>query len=319
MPVAVSDALRLKRAHPELEMSGICCASTGDTSASAAIYSGYVRDELDCIVLVPNEKISDAQLFQAMAHGAKVCAINHPDGFDGCMRIVQEFTQRHPELALVNSKNDMRIVGQESIALEILQDLDWKVPDWIAIPIGNAGNLAALLSSLLRAKEFGLIDHLPGIIGAQTAAADTFVRWSESRYVAYAPGPYQPTAASAMNINDPVSFPRVQKLITGFDAHFYRSGEADILHTWAQFMRAGANICPQGAVALHAVMQARAAGVVKERDTVVAISTASMIKFSDVGLQFHAQGNQAEFANPYRVVDGTLEALEQSLATSEHL
>jgi threonine synthase len=302
MPVAVSDALRLQREHPELGITGISCASTGDTSAAAAIYSAYVRDKLRCLVLVPHEKIADAQLFQAMAHGADVRAIEHPDGFDGCMKLIQEFSAGHPEFALVNSKNDMRIVGQESIGLEILQDLGWRVPDWIAIPVGNGGNLTALLNSLRRAQQLGLIDRLPGIIGAQTEAADTLVRWQESDYRKYEPGEYQDTVASAMNINNPVSFPRIRKLYKDFDIRFSRSSEQEINDTWAQFMRGGANICPQGAVAIHGVMQARKAGVVKPVDTVVAISTASALKFTDAGIRYHK--SEGKFSNPYRVVAG---------------
>ncbi|MDB5178344.1 MAG: Threonine synthase [Patescibacteria group bacterium] len=311
MPVAISDALRLQREYPELGIAGVSCASTGDTSAAAAVYSAYVRDRLSCVVLVPHEKIADAQLFQAMAHGADVRAVKHPDGFDGCMKLIAQFAAAHPEFVLVNSKNDMRIVGQESIGLEIIQDLKWRAPDWISIPVGNGGNLTALLSSLLRAKSFGLIDRLPGIIAGQTAAADTLVRWQESRHTAYKPHEFQDTVASAMNINDPVSFPRIKKLHDKFDLRFYRSSEAEITDTWARFMRGGANICPQGAVAVHAVLQARAQGIVKPSDTVVAISTASALKFTEAGVKYHQ--TDGPFANPYRVVEGSLAALEASL------
>ncbi len=311
MPVAVSDALRLQKENPELGIVGISCASTGDTSAAAAVYSAYVRDHLTCLVLVPHEKIAEAQLFQAMAHGANVRAIHHPDGFDGCMKLIQEFTSEHPELVLVNSKNDMRIVGQETIGLEIIQDLGWQAPDWISIPIGNGGNLTALLISLLRAKKFGLIDRLPGIIAGQTSVSDTLVRWQESNYATYLPGKFGDTVATAMNINDPVSFPRIKKLHGQFDLQFYRTSEQEILDTWAQFMRAGAAICPQGAVALHSIQQARENDVVKPDDTVVAISTASALKFTDAGIAYHK--SQGQFANPSQMVDGTLEALEASL------
>lgn len=313
MPVAISDALRLKREHPELGITGVTCASTGDTSAAAAIYAAYCRDELNCLVLVPAAKISDSQLFQAMAHGAMVRAIESDDGFDGCMRIIQEFTANHPEYILVNSKNDMRVVGQESIALEIMQDLRWQAPDWISIPVGNAGNLTALLNSLKRAKEFGLIDKLPGIIGAQTAASDTLVRWQESGFKDYTPGKYQNTVASAMNINDPVSFPRIKHLLKDFDIHFYRSSEDEITKTWAQFTRAGANICPQGSVALHATQQARDNNIVKQTDTIVSISTASMLKFTEAGIKHHLNAKLEDYSNPYIKVSGSLDNLESSL------
>jgi len=314
MPVAISDALRLQQDYPALGIKGISCASTGDTSAAAAVYSAYVRDKLRCLVLVPYQKISDPQLFQAMAHGAEVKAISHPKGFDGCMQLIQEFTARHPELVLVNSKNDMRVVGQETIALEILQDLGWHSPDWVAIPVGNAGNIAALLNSLLRAKKFGLIEKLPGIIGAQTLSADTLVRWAESGFIKYEPGEYKDTVASAMNINDPVSFPRVKKLYGEFNIKFYGSEENEILKTWARFTRAGANICPQSAVALNAVLKAREEGVIKEKDLVVSISTASAIKFAEAGIRHHKTGRPEDFANPYEVVEGDLDALEKSLS-----
>lgn len=312
MPVAVSDTLRLQQENPELGIAGVSCASTGDTSAAAAIYSAYVRDKLSCLVLVPHDKIADSQLFQAVAHGAQVRAIRHPDGFDGCMKMIQEFSVNHPEFTLVNSKNDMRLVGQESIALEILQDLSWQVPDWIAIPIGNGGNLTALLNSLLYAKRLGLIDRLPGIIGAQTAAADTLVRWQESGYKDYAPNKYSTTVASAMNINDPVSYPRIKKLYDQFNIHFYRSEESNTLDTWAQFMRAGASVCPQGAVALSAVNQARTENRIKQTDVVVAISTASSLKFTAAGVDYHT-GNTGKYANPYVIVGGELADLEASL------
>jgi threonine synthase len=228
------------------------------------------------------------------------------------MKIVQQFTSTHPEYVLVNSKNDMRVVGQESIALEIIQDLGWKVPDWIVMPIGNAGNISALLSSLQRAYDFGLIDHLPGVIGAQTTAADTLVRWSESGYSSYQPGEFKDTVATAMNINDPVSFPRLESLMKPFDIHFYRSSEEQTLDTWAQFTRAGANVCPQGAVAISAAKQAREDGTIKPNDMVVCMSTASMIKFTEAGTSYHT-GNLGNLRNPYVVTDGSVQALEASL------
>ncbi len=309
MPVAISDALRLQLEYPELGIKGVSCASTGDTSAAAAIYAAYRRDKLSCVVLVPNQNISPAQLFQAMAHGARVIAIDHKDGFDACMRLVQEFSVNHPELVLVNSKNDMRLVGQETIGLEIIQDMDWQVPDWISIPVGNGGNLSALMIGLLRAKEHGLIDHLPKIIAAQSEKADTLVRWQESQYSDYAPGEFSQTVASAMNINNPVSFPRIQNLLAYFDVTFVRVTEVELKDTWARFMRNGANICPQTAVALNATMQMRERNEIKEDDTVVVVNTASGIKFAEAGVEYHISG-QGNYSNPYIVAEGNLRAVE---------
>lgn len=313
MSVAISDALRLKQNYPKLGIKYVACASTGDTSAAAAIYSAYVKDKMKCIVFLPHDKISPGQLFQAMAHGAEVLAIKHPKGFDGCMELVQEFTSKHPEIVLVNSKNALRLVGQETIALEILQDLRWKAPDWIAVPCGNGGNLTALLTSLKRARARGLITKLPKIIVAQTKGANTLVRWSKSDFKKYEPGAFQDTVATAMNIQNPVSFPRIKKLYPEFQVEFFDVDEANIQDTRALFMSGGANICPQTAVALDAILQAQARRIVKEKDVVVAVGTASGIKFAKSGIAYHMGGIQNRFANPPKIVEGTLNDIEQAL------
>ncbi len=312
MSVAISEAVRLQKYYPNLGIKYVACASTGDTSAAAAIYSAYVKDKLKCIVFLPHEKISPGQLFQAMAHGAKVLAIKHPKGFDGCMELIQEYCAKHPEIVLVNSKNALRIVGQESIALEIMQDLKWKAPEWISVPCGNGGNLTALLTSLLRMKKRGLINKLPGVIVAQTKGANTLVRWSQSDFKVYKPGEFTETVASAMNIQSPVSFPKIQKLFSQFKMAFFDVDENKIQDTRALFMSGGANICPQTAVALDAVLQARKYGTVKEKDVVVTIGTASGIKFAESGIAYHMDAKNSR-ANALKIVDGTIEEIEKAV------
>jgi threonine synthase len=159
-----------------------------------------------------------------------------------------------------------------------------------------------------------MIQRLPGIIVAQTESANTLVRWARSGFQKYEPRPFQNTIASAMNIQDPVSFPRIQRLRKHFRMEFFDVSEDAIQRTRALFMRAGANICPQSAVALDAVIQARANSIVEENDVAVAISTASGLKFTKAGIEFHTEGNRSELANPPIVVDGNLEAIEEVLA-----
>lgn len=313
MSVAVSEALRLQELYPHLKIKYVACASTGDTSASAAIYTAYVRDRLKCIVFLPHEKISGVQMFQALSHAAKVLSIKHPQGFDGCMKLIQQYCALHPEIVLVNSKNDLRIVGQETIALEICQDLHWRAPDWISIPCGNGGNLTALLVSLLRMKERKMINFLPGIIVAQTKGANTLVRWAKSNFSVYMPDIFHNTVASAMNIQNPVSFPRIEKLYKNFKIKFFDVPEENIQRTRALFMGAGANICPQSAVALDAVLQARENGIVKEKDLIISISTASGIKFSESGMEYHLKGKPEDFANPPKIINGTLADIERAI------
>lgn len=316
MSVAISEVLRLQQLYPKLSIRFVACASTGDTSASAAIYTAYVKDRLKCIVFLPYEKISSGQLFQAIGHAALVLSIKHPDGFDGCMKLIQEYCEKHPDIVLVNSKNDLRIVGQETCVLEICQDLNWNVPDWISIPCGNGGNLAALLVSLLRIKQRGMINFLPGIIVAQTRGANTLVRWARSGFESYNPGVFQNTIASAMNIQNPVSFPRIKKLYKEFKMEFFDVYESDIQKTRALFMGVGANICPQSAVALDAILQARNKRIIKEEDLVVSISTASGVKFSESGLDFHLKNKSDELANTPKIIEGTITAIEKAIDSS---
>lgn len=312
MPVAVSEARRLQIYHPELGITHIACASTGDTSASAAVYAAYYRDKLGCVVFLPYDKISKEQLAQAIMSGARVVAVKHKDGFDACMKLIKEYSAKHKEIVLVNSANAFRLVGQETIALEIFQDLRWKAPDWISIPAGNGGNLTALLMSCLRARDLGLIDRLPGIIVAQIKSANTLVRWARSGFKDYEPGIFKDSIASAMNIQDPVSFLRIKKLIKKFDAQFYDVGEEEIQHTRALFNNAAVDVCPQGAVALNAVLQARRCGQIKEADTVVSISTASGLKFVASALDYHEQGYK--YSNHCLVDDtGTIKGIEKLL------
>lgn len=313
MSVAVSEALRLQKQYPFLHIRYVACASTGDTSASAAIYSAYVKDKLRCIVFLPNQQVSTEQLFQAVAHGAIVLSIQHKKGFDGCMELIQEYCKNHPEIVLLNSKNAFRIVGQETIALEICQDLRWNAPDWISVPCGNGGNLTALLISLLRAKERGLINRLPGIIAAQTEGANTLVRWAESNFKTFKPGLFAKTVATAMNIQNPVSFPRIESLYKYFEIRFFDVAEDHISNTRALFMSAGANICPQSAVALSAILKAKEKNIIKERDVVVSISTASGVKFASSGIEYHLNRKKQLYKNPPRIIEGTLDAIERAL------
>lgn len=313
MCLAVSDVLRMRdifiMRNPDLPPREryrkwlALCASTGDTSASAAMYAAYARDRLECMVILPSGGVSGIQAFQTRASGATNVHVDDPRGFDACMDVAEQFCARHPQSVLLNSENPMRLVGQESIPLEVCQDLGWKVPDWFAIPCGNGGDLTAFLDSLTRMFRRGLIDRLPGIIVAQAEVANTLVRWGRSGFRTYEPGVHKQSVASAMNIQSPVSFRRIAKLHGPFRMLFYDVPEAEIESTRGMWLQTGVSICPQSAVALNAVMQARDAGEVKENDVVVAISTASGLKFpTEKGLRFN------EFTIP-----ASVDALDEQL------
>jgi threonine synthase len=114
----------------------VACASTGDTSAALAAFAAQAG--LQCIVLLPKGKISVEQLSQAISFGATVLELK--TDFDGCMRVVKDITERCG-VYLLNSMNSVRIEGQKAIAIEALHQLDWDVPDFVIVPVGNAGNI----------------------------------------------------------------------------------------------------------------------------------------------------------------------------------
>ncbi len=137
----------------------------GDTSAALAAYCAVAG--IQAIVFLPKDKVSTAQLIQPIAHGALTLSLD--TDFDGCMALVQEICSRN-NIYLANSMNSLRIEGQKTISIELLQQFDWEVPDWIIIPGGNLGNVSALGKGFLLMRDLGMIDKLPQIVCAQARA-----------------------------------------------------------------------------------------------------------------------------------------------------
>ena len=138
------------------DIPAVACASTGDTSAALAAYAAAAN--IPAIVFLPRGKISVAQLIQPIANGAIVFALD--TDFDGCMEIVKEVADKDG-IYLANSMNSLRIEGQKTVAIEIVQQFDWNPPDWIVIPGGNLGNVSALAKGLDILIELGIIEKKP--------------------------------------------------------------------------------------------------------------------------------------------------------------
>lgn len=163
MTVAVTKAV-------EEGFQAVCCASTGNTSASAAAYAA--RAGIKCAVLIPEGKIALGKLSQAMIHGARVIQIK--GNFDDALRLVREVSRKYP-IALVNSVNPYRIEGQKSGAFEIVDDFQGVAPDFQAMPVGNAGNITAYWKGYKEYKAAGLSENLPRMLGFQAAGAAPIV------------------------------------------------------------------------------------------------------------------------------------------------
>jgi threonine synthase len=292
------------------KIKALAGASTGDTAASAAKAAAVAEIEelyelLSCIIILPHGRVSVEQIVQSLNSGARVFELEHPEGFDACMRFIRKFLDSHPEYIPFNSLNSWRLVGQEAIGLEIWMDYDFSLPDWVSIVTGNGGNITSLLSTFLILRELGYISRLPGIIIGQNSGSDTLVRWYKSGFTVYEPRPIQGnTPATAAFISNPVSFPRIRKLLPKFDRVLaYRVRPEEIFRTWMKFSRAGIDLCPQGSISADAALQAEAKGEIKKGEEILILNTAASVKFSRAASEYHQQPGAPE-ANKSVIIKG---------------
>ena len=281
MTVLVS-VVRQAIAEGSLKARVLACASTGDTSASLAAYGAAAG--LPVAVLLPRGLVSTAQLVQPLAHGAKVLALD--TDFDGCMAVVRELARR--ELVyLANSMNPLRIEGQKTVAIEIVQQFDWEVPDWIVLPSGNLGNAAALHAGFRMMKELGLIARFPRLCIAQAANANPMYRAFVEHKDVVTPMRAQKSLASDIQIGNPVSAPRAMAALAAMNGVVEEATEGELADAAARADRTGLYTCPHTGVALAAMIKLRARGVIAKDDRVVVISTANGLKFTEFKLGYH--------------------------------
>ncbi|GAB4514377.1 MAG: threonine synthase [Anaerolineae bacterium] len=274
----------------------VACASTGDTSAALAAYGAAAG--IPTIVFLPRGKVSNAQLIQPIANGALVLALD--TDFDGCMQIVKEVTKDNT-IYLANSMNSLRIEGQKTVGIEIVQQFDWAVPDWIIIPVGNLGNIAALGKGLLMMRDLGLITKLPRLVAAQSAKANplyqSYLKGFKEKVVVQA----QKTLASAIQIGNPVSYDKAVRVLQQFDGLVEQATEHELANAAAQADRTGMYTCPHTGVALAVLFKLRQRGVIQGHERVVVISTAHGLKFTQFKLGYHEdtlEEVEAVHANP---------------------
>ncbi len=260
----------------------IACASTGDTSAALAAYCAAAG--IPSVVLLPRGKITTAQLVQPLANGARVLALD--TDFDGCMAIVKQLAQE-PGVYLANSMNSLRLEGQKTVAIEIVQQFDWEVPDWVIIPGGNLGNVAALGAGFDMMLELGLIKKKPRLCLAQAHSANPLYRAYKKGYQHFEPIVASDTEASAIRIGNPVSVHRAIRALEKFDGVVEEATESELAEAAAAADRAGAFTCPHTGVALAALEKLVARGEIKRTERVVVVSTANGLKFSQFKVRYH--------------------------------
>jgi threonine synthase len=279
-----------------LKVKAIACASTGDTSASLAAYGAAAG--LPVVVLLPKGKISTAQLVQPLAHGALVLGLD--TDFDGCMAIVQELAAEGV-VYLANSMNPLRIEGQKTVAMEIVQQFDWEVPDWVILPSGNLGNASALYAGFKMMRDLGVIARYPRLVVAQAENANPLYRaWSAGKREV-TPIQAKPTLASAIQIGNPVSAPRAIQALEAMNGIVEQASEDELCEAAARADRTGMYTCPHTAVGLAVLEKLVARGVINKQDRVVCVSTAAGLKFTEFKVRYHEssiEGVSSKLANP---------------------
>jgi threonine synthase len=283
------------------------CASTGDTSASAALYGAYLQPYIKSAVLLPHKKVTAQQLSQPLGSGARVFEI--PGVFDDCMKVVEALSERY-NVALLNSKNAWRILGQESYPYEIAQDFEYDLSNKVVVvPIGNAGNISAIMSGFLKFLEIGIIETLPKIIGVQSEHANPVFKYFLEPDVTkrkFFPVVVKSSVAQAAMIGNPVSMPRVIHLAEQYNRLAEKISVFVVQVTEKQIMdwelianRNGHIACPHGGECLAGIIEAKKAGLITSQDVAVLDSTAHALKFAGFQEMYFSRSFPDEYEISY--------------------
>lgn len=277
------------------------CASTGNTSASLAIYAG-VTGLFRCIVFVGSGKIAYGKLSQALDYGAKTIQIR--GDFDDALARVRDICSKHP-IYLCNSVNPFRLEGQKSIMYRVLEGLGWQVPDWIVVPGGNLGNSSAFGKAFLELKQLGLIDRVPrlAVINARGACTldrlvnQSGLRWNSGRPSSeliqqfYSEMDQQQnrasTLASAIEINRPVNLEKALRALDVCDGIVRSVSDQDIIDARAMIAASGFGCEPASGATIAGVQLLRKQGVIAASDRVVCILTGHQLKDPDLTVAYH--------------------------------
>jgi threonine synthase len=243
----------------------IACASTGNTSASAAAYGAYCG--LPTTVFVPRGYVAQGKLAQAIAYGARIMLIR--GNFDDALSLVREVTRKHP-IVLVNSLNPYRIQGQKTASFEIIEDLG-SAPDYLFIPVGNAGNITAYWLGFKEAAQMGWTTTRPKMMGFQAEGAAPIVRG--------APVEKPETIASAIRVGNPASWNNAVRARDESDGTIDMVSDQDILEAYEMMANSEGIFCePASATSVAGLLRLSSNGLHLKDKTVVCVITGSGLK-----------------------------------------
>jgi len=316
MSAAFSHA-RLAGAHH------VACASTGNTSASVALYAHACG--LQCTVFIGAGRIAYGKLSQALDYGAQTIQIQ--GDFDDCMRRVKQVCTEK-RLYLVNSLNPFRLEGQKAIMYRVLEGLRWRVPDWVVVPGGNLGNSSAFGKAFAELKELGLIDRIPRLAVINAHGANTLFDLYENQRLRFNGGAvaenvidgyyrrlneqgYRPqTLATAIEISRPVNLKKCLRSLEVCNGLVREVTDDDILDAKAAVGRHGLGCEPASGASVAGLKQLRQQNVVGRDETVVCILTGHQLKDPNVTVRYHSEGAGAFSNRPTEVGDDLARIIE---------
>lgn len=316
------------------------CASTGNTSASLALYCG-VSKLMQAVIFIGSGKISYGKLSQALDYGALTLQI--AGDFDDAMHRVRQVSEQLG-IYLVNSVNPFRLEGQKTIMYRVLESLDWEVPDWIVVPGGNLGNSSAFGKAFMELKELGLIDRVPRLAIINAAGADTLYqlfevngqRWNAGEIDREATTHYYEeldkshrrasTIASAIEINRPVNYQKCLRALAVCDGVVREVNDQQILDAKAQVGAHGLGCEPASAASVAGAKLLAAEGIIARAERVVCILTGHQLKDPTATVAYHTTDqdefnrvlgsrgvHRAEFANRAVAVANDLEEIVRAI------
>ncbi|MDX2153761.1 MAG: threonine synthase [Bryobacteraceae bacterium] len=298
-----------------LGMRRVACVSTGNTSASMAAYAS--AGGLEPIIFLPHGNISYGKLAQALEYGARTLQVEA--NFDQILALVRVLAEKLG-IYLLNSINPFRIEGQKTIMVEMMDQRDWRVPDWIVLPGGNLGNTAAFGKGLREMLALGLIDRLPRLAVVQAEGAAPFHAFWQSDRTRFQHVGHPETLATAIKIGDPVSWPKAKLEVTETAGTVEKVSEQEIADAKAVIGKAGIGCEPASAATLAGLKKLVSKGVVARDADVVAVLTGNVLKDPDYIYRYHtgaleSPGGriQATFGNEPRVVPNDAEAIARLL------
>ena len=307
MTVAVTQALML-------DSKLVACASTGNTAASLAAYAA--RAGLPCAIMVPAGQVSAAKLAQSLDYGAAVIEVD--GNFDGCMATIREISDELP-VYLVNSINPFRIEGQKTVAFELMEQLNWKVPDHLVIPGGNLGNSSAFGKGFREMFASGLIEQQPHISVVQASGASPFARLYQDHLQNTGTLKLEPerkphTLASAINIGAPVSWQKAWRAVNETGGTVLTVAEAEIADAKAVIGRDGIGCEPASATTVAGIRKLVQQGIIQRGQDVVAILTGHLLKDTDYTGKYHtgtlfSESVETKFRNEPVKVSGAVDQI----------